>query len=75
MALNKFCAIGASVIGLLVWASLASAQAAEPSKTASKAAQTKCEGTEARGTDVPADPDPLNAAGLTEIVRVAGVLA
>jgi hypothetical protein len=41
VALNKFCAIGASVIGLLVWVSLASAHAAEPSKTASEAAQTK----------------------------------
>jgi hypothetical protein len=65
VALNKFCAIGASVIGLLVWGSLAAAQAAESSKTASKAAQTKCEGTEAPGTDAPtpADPYPLNAAG------------
>lgn len=61
MALNKFCAIGASVIGLLIWTRLASAQAAAPSKVA----QTKCEGTEAPGTDAPtpADPYPLNAAG------------
>jgi hypothetical protein len=49
------------VIGLLVWASPASAQARGPSK----AAQTKHEGTQAPGTDAPtpADPYPLNAAG------------
>ena len=49
------------MIGLLVWASLAPAQTAAPSK----AAQTKCEGTEAPGThaSTPVDPYPLNAAG------------
>lgn len=61
MALNESCAIGASLIALLAWASLASAQAATPRI----AAQTKCEGTEASGTDAPtpADPYPLSAAG------------
>jgi hypothetical protein len=61
VALNKFCAIGAHVIGLLVWASPASAQAAAPSK----AAQIKREGTEAPGTHAPTpvEPYPLNAAG------------
>ena len=61
MASNSLRAIVASVLGLLAWALPASAQTAAPGK----AAQTRCEGAEAPGTDAPtpADPYPLNAAG------------
>ena len=61
MNINKVCALGASVIGLLVQPGVASAQAL----TLSKSGQTKCEGTQASGTHAPTpnDPYPLNASG------------
>jgi hypothetical protein len=61
MNINRVCALGASVISLLVQPSVASAQAL----TLSKSAQTKCEGTQEAGTHAPTpnDPYPLNASG------------
>jgi hypothetical protein len=58
VVLNSFGTVGASVIGLLVWASLASAQHAGPRKAPHSR-------TEASGTDAPtpADRCQLNAAG------------
>ncbi len=65
MNLNRFCALVASMIALLIWATLAPAYAAAPNKTTSKAAPAKCGGTETPGMSAPtpADPYPLNAAG------------
>lgn len=61
MRLNKFCALGVSLFGLLAYPGSAFADAA----LSTKATQTKCEGASVSGTDAPtpADPYPLNAAG------------
>jgi len=61
MAMYKFYALGASVIGLLAWTTPASAQ----DMTSSNGTPTKCEGTQMPGSDAPtpADPYPLMAAG------------